>query len=122
MFEVGEYIELFNEITGQSLPCGTIYQSHGLTIHIKNHHPAEMHLIELVPDVIREPDYIGKHPSEPNSVELVKKISGNVMVCIKLDAQNDYLFVASVFEISDAKLRNRLYSGRLKYIDKRTLR
>lgn len=36
------------------------------------------------------------------------------MVCIKLDQKNDYLYVASVYEITESKLQNRLRSGRLK--------
>ena len=70
--------------------------------------------LPLVPDVIAAPDYIGKHPSEQNSIELVKEVEKNVMVCVKLDRSNHYLFVASVFEISDGTLRNRIHSGRLK--------
>ena len=71
-------------------------------------------MIRYVPDVIREPEYIGKHPKEGSSVELIKKINKNVMVCIKLDNKNGYLYVASVFSISEAKLNNRLNSGRVK--------
>ena len=114
LFEVGRYIERFNEITGQEIPCGPIYQSNGLVIHVRNHHPDGVSLVEYVGDVIKCPDYVGKHPKEKDSVELVKCIEANVMVCIKLDVKNEYLFVASVFEISDGKLRNRLNSGRLK--------
>ncbi len=114
LFEVGEYIDRFNELTGQSIPCGPIYQSSGLVIHVRNHHPDGVALVEYVEDVIKRPDYVGKHPKENDSVELVKRIDGNVMVCIKLDVKNGYLFVASVFEISDGKLKNRLNSGRLK--------
>lgn len=114
LFVVGQYIEKFNKLTGQQIPCGDIYQSVGLVTHVRNHHPGKEGLVALVGDVIRSPDYIGKHPKEPNSIELVKKISGNAMVCIKLDTKRNYLFVASVFEISEGKLKNRLNSGRLK--------
>lgn len=38
----------------------------------------------------------------------------NVMVCIKLDAKENYLYVASIFEITASKLNNRINSGRLK--------
>lgn len=69
-----------------------------------------------IPRIIQSPDYIGKHPKEQNSIELVKVLDQNVMVCIKLDLDENYLFVASVFEITEAKLRNRIHSGRLKKI------
>jgi len=115
LFKVGDYIENFNAKTGQQLPCGPIYQSFGLETHIKKHHPdSGTHLLSYIPSVIKSPDYIGKHPNEPDSIELVKKICENVMVCIKLDSKNGYLYVASVFEIKESKLNNRLNSGRLK--------
>ena len=112
--EVGEYIQKFNELTEQDIPCGTIYQSSGLETHVKRHHPNEAELVKYVSDVIKEPDYVGKHPKEFSSIELVKKIDKNVMVCIKLDNKNGYLYVASVFSITEGKLNNRLNSGRLK--------
>ena len=114
LFIVGEYIREFNIATGQQLPCGPIYQSYGLKAHIIKRHPDEVSNLEHVADIISCPDYIGKHPNEPDSLELVKVLNGNVMECIKLDKDEDYLFVASVYEITESKLRNRLMSGRLR--------
>lgn len=114
LFVVGEYIEEFNIATGQQLPCGHIYQSHGLKAHILKRHPDEVSNLDYVPEIIASPDYIGKHPREPDSLELIKVLEGNVMVCIKLDRGEHYLFVASVYEITESKLQNRLMSGRLK--------
>lgn len=111
---VGQYVERFNELTGQNLPVGCIYQSEGLAVHVKKRHPDEIGNLEYIPDVIKSPDYVGRNPKEPSSIELVKIIENNVMVCIKLDKSNDYLFVASVFNITDSKLQNRIKSGRLK--------
>ena len=118
LFPVGEYIQEFNTATGQNLPCGTIYQSSGLEVHVKKRHPKEVSNLQHISSIIEEPDYIGKHPKELNSIELVKTLSENVMVCIKLDSTDGYFFVASVFEISAGKLNNRLNSGRLKPFDK----
>lgn len=118
MTRVGEYIERFNILTGQSLPCGPIYQSPGLIAHIKSHHPGQEENLLLIPQIIAAPDYIGKHPKEPDSIELVKIFSNHVMVCIKLDTGKNYLYVASVYPVSDRKISNRLNSGRLKPIDK----
>lgn len=111
---VGEYREEFNIITGQSLPCGPIYKSSGLIKHVKDHHPGSEGNVALIPQIIASPDYIGKHPNEPDSIELIKTFSNNVMVCIKLDKHKDYLYVASVYEISNRKICNRLHSGRIK--------
>ena len=113
-FPVGIYKQRFNDLTGQSLPCTDIYQSYGLSKHIQSHHPNELQNIALIPQIINAPDYVGHNPKEPNSIELVKVYRNNVMVCVKLDSANGYLYVASVFEISTSKLQNRLNSGRLK--------
>lgn len=114
LFYVGEYTEAFNAATGQCLPCGPIYESVGLLTHIQKRHPTEVENVPLIPSVIAAPDYIGHNPREPNSIELVKVFQSNMMVCIKLDVAKNYLYVASAFTISGAKLRNRLNSGRLK--------
>ena len=114
VFVVGQYTEKFNIATGQKLPCGDIFQSAGLYKHIIKRHPNELGNIEHIPSIIASPDYIGKNPKEKNSVELVKKINNNVQVCIKLDTDRDYLYVSSVYEISESKVKNRLESGRLK--------
>ena len=116
LFPVGTYTDKFNTATGQNLPCGTIYQSIGLEAHVRKRHPAEVGNLVHVSSIIASPDYIGKNPNEPDSIELVKVLSGNVMVCVKLDSANGYFFVASVFEISQSKLNNRLNSGRLKKV------
>lgn len=113
LFVVGAYLEKFNTATGQSLPCGDIYQSTGLLAHLQKRHPEEVGLIEHIPDVIHSPDYIGHNPNEPNSVELIKIMDKNVMVCVKLDTKKNYLYVASVFSVSDAKVTHRLRSGRI---------
>lgn len=117
LFEVGKYIEDFNTFTDQALPCGPIYQSKGLVKHTQRHHPDLVARVEDIPSVIQAPDFIGVHPKEPDSIELVKRMNGNVMVCVKLDKKENYLYVATVFEITEAKLNNRLSSGRLKNID-----
>lgn len=114
LFKVGDYIAKFNTLTGQNLPCGPIYQSSGLQKHVKKHQKEKSSIMLDIPTVIQAPDYIGCHPNEPNSIELVKRFQENVMVCVKLDSKNGYLYVASVFTISESKLNNRLNSGRVK--------
>lgn len=114
LLPVGEYIEKFNMLTGQNLPCGQIVKSSGLYKHVKKHHPEQVSNLLLVPQIISSPDYIGHNPKEPNSIELVKVLSENVMVCVKLNADAQYHYVASVYAISDGKLQSRIRSGRLK--------
>lgn len=115
LFQVGQYVSKFNADTGQQLPCGPIYQSAGLAVHIQKHQPQNgPSLLQQIPAIISAPDYIGKNPNEPNSIELVKNLGQHIMACIKLDSKGGYLYVASAYTISPAKLNNRLNSGRLK--------
>ena len=111
---VGCYTEKFNQLTGQNIKCGDIYQSDGLIKHVRKYHEDVSNNMEYIPMVIASPDYVGHNPKEPESVELVKYISDNIMVCVKLDSTNEYLYVASMYKISESKLNNRIKSGRLK--------
>lgn len=113
MVVVGHYIEKFNILTGQDLECKDIVQSSGLLLHIQKRHPDCVDKLPYIPLIIAEPDYIGRNPREENSIELVKCMGNNLMVCVKLDIKRDYFYVASLFEISDAKLQSRLKSGRI---------
>ncbi len=114
LFPVGIYNSLFNKLLGITLPCGKIYQSSGLHKHISSRHPDCLKYLNSIPDIIDCPDYIGINPHEPKSIELVKKYDSNVLVGIKLDLNENYLYVASLYEISDSKVKRRLHGGRLK--------
>ena len=111
---VGKYVERFNQLTNQTLPTGDIFQSDGLAAHVKKRHPSEIGNLAHIPSVVSSPDYVGHNPNEPNSIELVKVLANNVMVCVKLDANDNYPYVASVYNITNAKLQKHIQSGRLK--------
>lgn len=71
--------------------------------------------MELIPQIISSPDYIGINPNEKNiSFELVKRISENMQVGIKLDTKDKYLYVATLHTITDSKLKHGILNGRLK--------
>ena len=112
--KVGDYVEKFNLLTGQSIPCGPIYQSEGLKTHVAKRHPEQLKSIPDIPLILSQPDYIGHNPKEPNSIELIKALEGNMKVCVKLDIRNQYLYVATLFEITDSKLQRMLQSGRIQ--------
>lgn len=114
LIPVGEYRESFNKQLDISLPTGIIYRSSRLINHIQRRHPDFVGYIDKLPEILLNPDYIGKNPKEPDSMELVKVFSDNILVAIKLDVKNNYLYVASLYNISDGKLHNRIHSGRLK--------
>ena len=117
LIEVGEYKELFNKITGASIPVGKIYRSKGLPAHMINSgHGKFLKYLDALGEIIDNPDYIGCNPNEDNnlSIELVKQMDDNVMIGIKLDTKGNYIYVATIHGIQDSKLERRLHSGRLK--------
>ena len=114
LFEVGIYAEYYNRILDIDLPILKIVQSKGLKIHIQKRHPNVIGYLPNIPDIITEPDYIGTNPKEPNSIELVKISQDTIKLAIKLDIDNDYYFVASLYDITKSKLDKHIESGRLK--------
>jgi hypothetical protein len=114
LFAVGEYIADYNETLEINLPCGSVYQSIGLESHISKSHPHCIKYMDNISEIIAHPDYIGKNPSEPYSVELIKQYDANILLAIKLDVKKGYLYVASLYDISESKIKNRLNSGRIQ--------
>lgn len=114
MDTVGKYKEDFNKQLNINLPIDDIYQSDGLIIHIKKRHPGLEKYMSDIPDIIKNPDYIGVNPKETDSIELIKVLDDNLLVAVKLDKDDNHLFVASLYNVSNTKLQNRLNSGRIK--------
>lgn len=95
-----------------SLPSIEILMYPGAIKHMKKRPKDFENYFQRIPEIISEPDYIGIHPKEPNSVELVKYFDNNVLVAIKLDPSG-YLYLSTMFELSPSKVPKRLKSGRL---------
>ncbi len=116
---VGIYSDTFNSYLPYNIKNPTIYQSPGLAKHILKRHPECLKYLNLLPEIISSPDYIGINPNESSpSFELVKSISPNIQIGIKLDTKGDYLYVATLHTITDSKLKHGLKNGRLKKFDK----
>ncbi len=116
---IGKYNEKFNTYLPYNIKSINIYQSNGLEKHILKRHPGCLKYIELIPQILVDPDYIGVNPNEKNiSFELVKCISENVRIGIKLDTKDNYLYVATLHTITDSKLKHGIQNGRLKKFDK----
>lgn len=113
--KVGVYIEKFNDLTGQQLPLLDIMQSvPGLEKHISKRHPECLKYIGNISDIIQAPDYVGKNPNEKSSIELIKVYGENIQIAVKLDEKNGYYFVASLYEVTEKRVQDRLFSGRLQ--------
>ena len=102
---MGNYNQLFNDMLNINIKHDVIYRSKGLPSH----------MLKSRPEIIENPDYIGINPNEKGqTIELVKRYGDNVLIGIKVDKNNDYLYVSTMYDISESKLQRRLYSGRLK--------
>ena len=117
LIKVGEYNEDFNKILGLNIECLEIFRSKGLPAHMVNRqHGKCLKYIDYIPDIIQNPDYIGVNPNEngEDSIELIKKYKDNVLIGIKLDKNNRYLYVSTMHDVQTSKIQRRLHSGRLK--------
>lgn len=113
---VGKYNLQFNKILNVNYKPLDIYSSDGLPIHMKKrNHDNCLKYIKNIPDIISSPDYVGINPKETEcSLELIKRYDDNVLVGIKLDADEKYYYISTMFEIQERKIERRLYSGRIK--------
>jgi len=110
---VGEYNEKFNSLLELSLPIADIHVYPGLEKHIKKKHADYLPYVEKIPEIISKPDYIGKHPTIENSIELIKVFEENILISINLDIDKGYLYVSSLYDVKQGKIERRLNSGRL---------
>ena len=102
-----------NQLLKINLPVLQIVMSGGLKKHIAKNHPDCLQYMPDIREIITSPDYVGHNPKEPDSVEYVKQLGANLLVAVKLDAKNNRMYVASLYDISPAKLSKRIASGRL---------
>ncbi len=114
LFEIGKYKPKYNLILNTNLPCLKIMQSKGLIKHVSKKHPNQVKYLNNVQDILQNPDYIGSNPNEPDSFELIKKFDNNILIAIKLDLSNGYYYLASLYDISDAKINKQLNLGRFR--------
>lgn len=108
-----EYIDLI----GIDIPSTKIYIYPGAIKHIKKKHIEDFNkYFKFIPDIISNPDYVGKNPKEKDSIELIKYIDDNVLVAVKLDPSG-YLYLSSMYSLTESKVPKRLKSGRIKKIN-----
>lgn len=82
---------------------------------IKRKHFKYLKYIDYMPDIILAPDYVGVNPNEhDSSIEFIKRYADNVLVGVKLDADENYLYVSTMHDVQESKILRRLYSGRIK--------
>jgi len=115
---VGQHTEKVNRLLDIDLLTGDVCVYPGFRKHVKKKHKNCLEYIPKIQEIIANPDYVGVNPDEPNSVEYVKVFDKTVLLSVNLctDKEEDYLYVSSLYDISEGKLNNRLNSERLKKI------
>ena len=91
----------------------SIYAHSGTFKHIKKRHPDIEDAEEKIKAVLSSPDYIGTHPKETNSIEYIKLIEKNYLVAVKFDVRDNRLIVATLYGITEAKLKKHLETNRI---------
>ena len=102
---------------------GTIYMAPGVKKHIKKRHSHELsenilsNLEKYIQLIVNEPDYIGAHPTKGgDTMEFIKELSPNILVSIAIDIKNNYIYVSSLYPITNAKLAKGLENNRFKKV------
>ncbi|MEG2538424.1 MAG: hypothetical protein RSA01_02430 [Clostridium sp.] len=120
-FRVGKIKEDIAELAEFNY-SGTVYMNNGVLKHILKKHKSQLSKKNLfdplgcIKMVIKQPDYVGVHPSKVGfSIELVKDIHENhILVSVEIDFNEEYIYVSSMYPITDGKLESRIHSERFK--------
>ena len=81
----------------------------------KGNHDNMIKYLSRISELLENPTYIGINPREKGrSIEYVIQSDENVLIGIKLDYKNEYFYIATMHEISELKLNQRIKNGRLK--------
>ena len=81
----------------------------------KRNHDNMIKYLSRISGLLENPDYIGISPRERGrSIEYVIQLEENVLIGIKLDYKNEYFYIATMHEVSELKLNQRIKNGRLK--------
>lgn len=100
---------------------GVIYASPGVLKHIIKRHGRQLNkktrdsILEWMKKILEEPDYIGIYKNEggQTAVEFIKRVYTNLLLGVEVDEEKEYIYVTTMYPITDKKIENRVYSGKL---------
>ena len=114
--------EQIKELLGIQSDVNVIkYSKNNLEKHLlKRNHIDALKYFDKIEDIIEEPDYVGINPNEKSEcLEYVKVFDENILVALKIHSSEEFYYIPSMYTITDYKLQSRLFSGRLKKVDKK---
>ena len=100
---------------------GVIYASPGVLRHIIKRHGRQLDrrtrdgILEWMKKILEEPDYIGiyKNKGGQTAVEFIKRVYTNLLLGVEVDEKHEYIYVTTMYPITDKKIENKIYSGKL---------
>ena len=100
---------------------GVIYASPGVLKHIIKRHGKQLdkntkkNIFEFMKMILEEPDYVGIYKNEggQTAVEFIKRVYTNLLLGVEIDEEHQYIYVTTMYPITDKKIENRIYSGKL---------
>lgn len=97
------------------------YSKNNLEKHLlKRNHIDALKYFDKIEDILEEPDYVGINPNEKSEcLEYIKVFDKNILVALKIHSSEEFYYIPSMYTITDYKLQSRLFSGRLKKVDKK---
>ena len=77
-------------------------------------------ILEWMKKILDDPDYIGiyKNDEGQTAIEFIKKAYTNLLLGVEVDEEKQYIYVTTMYPITDRKIENRIYSGKLINIKK----
>ena len=100
---------------------GVIYASPGVLKHIIKRHGRQLDgrsrdgILKWMKKILEEPDYIGIYKNEggQTAIEFIKRVYTNLLLGVEVDKENKYIYVTTMYPITDNKIKNRIYNGKL---------
>ncbi|MFK8242067.1 MULTISPECIES: PBECR2 nuclease fold domain-containing protein [unclassified Facklamia] len=118
---VGKISDEISKLLNVELPTKLVFKhSEGLRKHVERRHPEAIKYLSVLDEILNNPDFVGVGSDKDNlSLEFVKEFDDNVLMALKLHTNKEFYYIPSVYPITEKKLKNRTFSGRLKRFDKK---
>jgi hypothetical protein len=102
-----------NVLNIQNYKNRTVHLSVSTEFNMQKRHPQAYEIYSnKISEVLSKPDYIGKSPANPNSLEVVKVFDDVVLVSVKINYKC-ILYITSMYIIGNHQLNSRIKNGRL---------
>lgn len=105
---------------------GVIYATPGVIKHIKKRHGKHFKskvsesVIEIMRKIIDSPEYIGVYLESMQypAIDFIKNINGNILIGVKIDKVEGYIYVSTMYPITDSKIEIKKSNGELISLEK----